>query len=44
MGWIFCLAFCITYAFTSDPIQLIAAAMFALSGAISEVASAIKHK
>ncbi len=44
MGWILCLVFCIAYVFTGDPIQLLAAALFAISGAISEVASVIRPR
>lgn len=42
MGWIFCLGMLIGYAFNNDPIWLLAAGLFAISGAVSEVGSAVR--
>lgn len=42
MGWIFCITFMIGYVFNSDPILLLAAGLFAISGGLSEVGSAIR--
>lgn len=42
MGWIFCLAMIIGYMFNKDPFWLITAGLFAISGGLSEVGSAIR--
>ena len=42
MGWIFCIVMMIGYVFNRDPIWLLAAGMFAISGGLSEVGSAIR--
>lgn len=43
MGWLFCIAMIIGYMFNSDPIWLLAAGLFAISGGLSEVGSAIRR-
>lgn len=43
MGWIFCITFMIGYVFNSDPIWLLAAGLFAISGGLSEVGSAVRR-
>lgn len=43
MGWIFCIMFVIGYGFSNDPIWLLAAGLFAISGAVSEVGSAVRR-
>lgn len=42
MGWLFCIVMIIGYAFNHDPFWLIAAGLFAISGGLSEVGSAIR--
>lgn len=43
MGWIFTIVMMIGYVFNRDPIWLLAAGMFAISGGLSEVGSAVRH-
>ena len=42
MGWILCLTMIIGYVFNNDPIWLLTAGLFAISGGLSEVGIAIK--
>lgn len=43
MGWLFCIAMIIGYMFNNDPIWLLAAGLFAISGGLSEVGSAVRR-
>lgn len=43
MGWIFCIVMIIGYMFNKDPFWLITAGLFAISGGLSEVGSAIRR-
>ena len=43
MGWIFCLGMLIGYTFNGDSIWLFTAGLFAISGGLSEVGSAIRN-
>lgn len=42
MGWLFCLGMIIGYAFNGNLVWLLTAGLFAISGGLSEVGSAIR--